>query len=87
MPSILLYLLSLDWAYVNTKDIEGWFASKNGKPQYSFYYDKQLEAAAMVQWSNHPRERVPLALVLDRNGIRVQQQELRPLNPLTETQQ
>lgn len=87
MPLILTYLLSLQWAYLDDPNIQGWFANEKGKPKYSLYYDKNAKALAAVFWSQHPRETIPLAWVLDNKGFRVQPQVLRSLDPLREIQQ
>lgn len=78
MPEILFFLASLNWTYINDRNVTGWFADQNGKHLYSFYHDKRADALAIVFWSGHPRERVPLAWVLDRDGFRIQELEYFP---------
>jgi hypothetical protein len=87
MMSLLLTLVSLNWTYLEERTIQGWFAERNGRPFYSVYYDKPTRSFVIVQWSNHPREVVPLALVLDKDGFRVQPRQIRDARPWTETMQ
>lgn len=87
MTTMLLCLLSMQWAYLDDTSIQGWFANHQGKPKYSIYYDKKAQSAAIVHWSQHPRETIPLACVLTSKGIHIQPQHLRPLDPYREMQQ
>lgn len=91
MTAFLLYLASLNWIYLDDGNIQGWFASAQSRPVYSVYYDRTQHAVAIIHWSGHPREDIPLAWIVDRDGFRIQEQHLRPPppdpNPLTEVQQ